>query len=263
MGETVNGAVAPDSISGWRVLVPRGGRWADDVAEHLAAAGAEAVLVPLVEFSPPADPVPLREAVARLNAGTYDWLLITSTTALDALVAGGASVPSGTRVAALGELTAAAVESAGIPVAFRPVHDHSPRGLVDEWPPARTGERVLLPQSQLADATLPAGLGSLGLEVDRVAAYRAAPVPAADALVAEVAAGGFQAIAITAGSIAARVADEFAPLPIATRIVCIGPRTAGEAATAGLRVAAVAADRSAAALVEALRRSAGTVPIDG
>ena len=66
-----------------------------------------------------------------------------------------------------------------------------------------------------------------------------------------------EGLAITGGSIASRVADEFAPLPERTRVVCIGPRTAGEAATAGLVVAAVAVDRNAAALVDALRSLAG------
>ena len=180
-------------------------------------------------------------------------MLVTSPTAIDAVVAAGAVVPPTTKVAVLGEIVAAAARAAGWNVVFRPVVHHSHRGLVTEWPDPRPGERVLLPQSQIADQTLLEGLASLGLEVERVTAYRAIDVEPPAEIVAEVAAGGFDAIAITAGSIAARVADEFAPLPERTRVVCIGPRTAGEASTAGLEVAAVAEDRNAAALVEALR----------
>ena len=241
-----------DPIAGWRVLVPRGGRWGEDATERLAEAGAEAVVVPLVRFAPPADPAAMDAAIQRLNAGAYDWLLVTSPTEIDAVLAAGGVVPAATKVAVLGEIVAAAATAAGWNVVFRPERDHSHRGLVAEWP-EHLGGRVLLPQSQIADQTLLEGLGSIGLETERVIAYRAIDVEPSAQLVADVAAGGFDAIAITGGSIASRVADEFAPLPERTRIVCIGPRTAGEAATAGLIVAAVAVDRNAAALVDALR----------
>lgn len=248
---------ATDPIHGWRVLVPRGGRWGEDATERLAAAGAEAVVVPLVQFAPPEDPEPMRQAMARLTAGAYDWLLVTSPTEIDAVIASGAVVPPTTKVAVLGEIVAAAAAAVGWNVVFRPVLDHSHRGLVAEFPDHLGGARVLLPQSQFADQTLLEGLSSIGLEVERVIAYRAIDVPPRPQLVAEVAAGAFDAIAITGGSIASRVADEFAPLPERTRVVCIGPRTAGEAATAGLVVAAIAKDRNAAALVDALRSVAG------
>ena len=247
-----DGTIPGDPIAGWRVLVPRGGRWGEDATARLADAGAAAVVVPLVEFAPPVDAEPMRAAMARLTAGAYDWVLVTSPTEIDAVIAAGGVVPSTTKVAVLGEIVAAAATAAGWNVGFRPTRDHSHRGLVAEWPEG-DGGRVLLPQSQIADQTLLEGLGSIGLEVERIIAYRAIDVaPSAD-LVAEVAAGAFDAIAITGGSIASRVADEFAPLPERTRVVCIGPRTAGEAATAGLKVAAVAVDRNAAALVDALR----------
>lgn len=249
---------ATDPIAGSRVLLPRGGRWGEDATERLAEAGAEAVVVPLVEFAPPEDPAPLNAAIDRLNAGFYDWILVTSPTAIDAVIDAGAVVPASTKVAVLGEIVASAATAVGWNVVFRPVVHHSHQGLVTEWPDPRPGDRVLIPQSQVADQTLLEGLGSLGLEVERVTAYRAISVAPPPELVADVAAGGFDAVAITGGSIAARVADEFAPLPDSTRVVCIGPRTAGEASTSGLTVAAVAQDRNASALVEALRSVART-----
>ncbi|HWL03040.1 MAG TPA: uroporphyrinogen-III synthase [Microbacteriaceae bacterium] len=238
------------TLSGWRVLVPRGGRWGSDFAERLTAVGATPVIVPLIAFEPAEDESALEAAVARLAAGEYDWLVITSATTVEALVRVGATVPVGTRVAVVGEHTADAVREAGFTVDFLPTGDHSAQGLVAEWPGG--SGRALLPQSQLADETLLEGLGAQGLEVERVTAYRTVPVSPAPQLADDVAAGSFDAIVLTAGSVAARVADEFPVIPPTTRLVAIGPRTASEAEAAGLSIAAVAHGRSGAAIVDTL-----------
>lgn len=241
-------------LTGWRVLVPRGGAWGSDLAERLTDAGATAVVTPLIAFEPPEDEAPLRAAVERLADGAYDWLIITSATTVDALVRLGATVPAATKIAVVGEHTAKVVREAGLAVAFVPSGDHSARGLVAEWPDTAVAQphRALLPQSQLADETLLEGLATLGLEVERVTAYQTVAVPAGEELRAAVAAGRFDAIILTAGSVAARVADEFGELPASTRLVTIGPRTAAEAEAAGLTVAAVAPGRSGASIVETL-----------
>lgn len=243
------------ALTGWRVLVPRGGRWGSDLAERLTDAGAAAVIVPLIAFEPAEDESALEAAVARLADRAYDWLVITSATTLEALVRMGATIPTGTRIAVVGEHTAEAVRDAGFMVDFLPTGDHSAQGLVSEWP-GGTG-RALLPQSQLADETLLEGLSAQGLEVDRVTAYRTVAVSPGPRVAEEVATGVFDAIVLTAGSVAARVADEFPDIPATTRLVTIGPRTASEAEAAGLSVAAVAHGRSAAAIVEVLIELAG------
>ena len=108
-----DGTIPGDPIAGWRVLVPRGGRWGEDATARLAEAGAAAVVVPLVEFAPPVDAEPMRAAMARLTAGAYDWVLVTSPTEIDAVIAAGGVVPSTTKVAVLGEIVAAAATAAG------------------------------------------------------------------------------------------------------------------------------------------------------
>lgn len=238
------------ALDGWRVLIPRGGTWGDDLAARLRAAGADPVVAPLIAFEPPEDPAPLAAAIARLGAGDYDWLVVTSATTAEALAEHGSTVPAGTRVAVVGEHTGRAVREAGLPIDLVP-SDPSARGLVAAWTGA-PGDRVLLPQSQLADATLVEGLGALGAHVDRVTAYRTVPVAPPTTLAQEVADGAFSAILVTAGSIAARIADEFWSIPADTAVIAIGPRTAGEAASAGLSVTLVADGRSGEAMVEAL-----------
>jgi len=242
------------ALEGWRVLVPRGGRWGIDLADRLRAAGGSALIAPLIAFEPAEDEAALAVAVARLAAGDYDWLVLTSATTVEALERIGARIPARTRVAVVGEHTAEAAREAGFPVDFVPDGDHAAQGLVTQWPApvAEPAPRVLLPQSQLADETLLESLGDIGLDVERITAYRTVAVPPAEGVAAQVAAGGFDAIVLTAGSVAARVADEFPGLPEATSLVAIGPRTAAEAEAAGLPIAAVAPGRSAAAIVEVL-----------
>jgi len=243
------------ALRGWRVLIPRGGAWGEELAEGLRRVGAEPVVAPLIAFAPPPDDDALAAAVVALAAGEFDWLVVTSATTVEALARHGAVVPSGTRVAVVGEHTGRATREAGLPVDFTPA-EASAKGLVAAWPGA-PGDRVLLPQSELADATLTEGLGALGAEVAQVTAYRTVPVAPEPGIAEAVAHGGFDAILVTAGSVAARIADAFPEVAGRTVLVAIGPRTAGEAAAAGLNVHAVAEGRSGEAMIEALEAIAG------
>src|SRR5690606_21580121 len=67
-------------LTGWRVLVPRGGPWGDGVAASLRAQGAVPVVAPLINFGPTNDQAALDAALAKLAAGEFDWLTVTSAT---------------------------------------------------------------------------------------------------------------------------------------------------------------------------------------
>src|ERR1700709_1980317 len=94
-------------LAGWRVLVPRGGPWGDSVAADLRSKGASPVVAAMINFAPTADAQALEGARARLAAGEFDWMTVTSATTVDVLSAQRAVVPPETRVAAVGETTAA------------------------------------------------------------------------------------------------------------------------------------------------------------
>lgn len=243
------------SLRGWRVLVPRGGALGARLAGALTAAEAIPVIAPVIAFSEPANPVALTAACSRLSAGEYDWLVVTSATTVDFLVRAGVRLPRKTRVAAVGEGTRAALETAGFAVDFVPQTEHSAAGLVAEWPdkewPDKQG-RVLIPQSAIAEPTLAEGLIGLGLTVDTVAAYRTNAVALGGGIVREVTSGQIGAILLTSGSIAREVAAQCYPVPAQTVVVCIGESTAAAARKAGLSVAAVAATSSADSLVASL-----------
>ncbi|PJJ70548.1 uroporphyrinogen-III synthase [Diaminobutyricimonas aerilata] len=247
-------------LAGWRVLVPRGGKWGDTVAATLRSHGAVPVIAPMINFAGTDDPTALANALHELQDGQFDWLVVTSATTVDVLVSERTRVPESTKVAAVGETTAAALSLAGYRVDFIPQGDNSARGLVKEWPKADIRGRVLIPQSDIAEPTLVAGLSQLGFEVEFITAYRTVGVPVAEQVRADVASGAIGAILVTSGSVARQVAAQLAPLPDSTIIACIGPRTAFDARAAGLAVHVIADERSAGGLVEALVEHAGGTP---
>ena len=239
-------------LSGWRVLVPRGGKWGDGVAASLRSFGAIPVIAPMINFASTENEAALAGAFERLESGSFDWIVVTSATTVDVLLSQQVTVPEKTRIAAVGETTAAALVLAGYRVDFVPDADNSARGLVKDWPDAAGAGRVLMPHSDIAEPTIVAGLATLGLDVEYVAAYRTVGVPVTDQVAADVASGRVRAVLVTSGSVARQIAEQLAPLPTETVVACIGPRTAFDARGAGLTVHLIAETRSADSLVEAL-----------
>ena len=243
---------ADKPLAGWRVLVPRGGKWGDGVAATLRGYGAVPVIAPLINFAASDDEAGLARALAELQAGEFSWIVITSATTVDVLMSQNVQIPQGTKIAAVGETTGAALSLAGYHVDYVPEVDNSARGLVKEWPHGEIAGRVLIPQSDIAEPTLVSGLTALGLGVQFVSAYRTVGVPVTDHVKADVEDGRIAALLVTSGSVARQIAAQLAPLPASTIVACIGPRTAYDARAAGLVVNVIAEERSADSLVESL-----------
>lgn len=246
-------------LRGWRVLVPRGGPWGDSVAAELRGRGASPVVAPSINFAGTEDSASLTAALDALQRGRFDWISVTSATTVDVLAAHGVSIPEGTRVAAVGETTAAALAAAGYPVDFTPRRDNSAAGLLAEWAEATDGAeglRILALRSDIAKPVLTDGLRQAGHEVESVVAYRTVGVPIAAQIVADVAAGRFDAILVTSGSVANQIAVQIGLVPSRTVLACIGPRTATDAEAAGLRVDLVARERTIASLIATLEELA-------
>lgn len=249
---TIDAAKSAKPLAGWRVLVPRGGKWGDGVAATVRSHGGVPVIAPLINFASTEDPTVLANTLHELADGQFAWLVVTSATTVDVLVSQRVKVPESTGIAAVGETTAAALQLAGYRVDFVPTSDNSARGLVKEWPQSGIRGRVLIPQSDLAEPTLVAGLHKLGFEVEFVNAYRTVGVPATIEVKRDVESGGIRAILVTSGSVARQVAEQLSPLPLDTVVACIGPRTAFDARAAGLPVHVIAEERSIDSLIDAL-----------
>ncbi|RFA23481.1 uroporphyrinogen-III synthase [Subtercola boreus] len=245
----------PKPLAGWRVLVPRGGPWGHGVASDLRTVGAVPIVAPLINFAPTADSAALESALERLAAGDFDWLTVTSATTVDVLSAHQAEVPASTRIAAVGETTAAALSSAGYRVDLVPLEDNSAKGLLSEmkqFEEAGASLRILTLRSEIAKPVLSLGLAQRGHAVESVVAYRTIGVAVDPALREEVEAGLIRAILVTSGSVAEQVQLQLGPIPESTIVACIGPVTAQDARSYGLRVDLIAAKRSAESLIESL-----------
>ncbi|MEJ1178165.1 MULTISPECIES: uroporphyrinogen-III synthase [unclassified Pseudarthrobacter] len=274
-----------------RVLITRSPERSPTLVAALEKAGAEALLLPLIDFERAADQHSLDVACDALAAGAFDWLVVSSATTVHVLRDKAAErgltlrdwLPATTKVAAIGQASKGMLESAGVPVALTPAAAQSAAGLLDVWP-AGAG-RVLLPQADIAAPRLAEGLRSSGASVTVVIAYQTVDFPAdaerrlaVDPLAADpgknstaarvavppsysmltteaartqIAAGRLHAVVAASPSAVRRIRAALSPLRDC-RLVAIGRSTADEASALGLDVAAVAAEPTPAGLVAAV-----------
>jgi uroporphyrinogen-III synthase len=213
------------------------------------------VIAPLINFAPTNDQATLDQALADLAAGAFDWLTVTSATTVDVLYAYRAVIPAKTRVAAVGETTAAALQAVGYRVDLVPERDNSAAGMADQMialePEARD---VLTLRSEIAKPVLTRMLSEAGHRVRSVVAYRTVGVPVTEKIARDVHSGRINAILVTSGSVAEQVQSQFPDIPASTVIAAIGPRTAKDAKRAGLSVDVIADQQTVDALIEAVAR---------
>ncbi|MGP4031393.1 uroporphyrinogen-III synthase [Pseudarthrobacter sp. 1C304] len=180
-GDGPRGTRAP---SGARVLVARSPDRAAELVTALRGAGAEPLLLPLIDFEVASDQHSLDVAFDALGAGAYAWLVVSSVTTVQALEAKAAErgttlsswLPGNLLVATIGPATRRFLESRGVAVDLCPTGQKSGAGLLDIWPEHQGS--VLLPQADIADPRLRRGLVARGASVQAVTAYRTVDYPA-------------------------------------------------------------------------------------
>jgi uroporphyrinogen-III synthase len=242
-------------LAGWRVLVPRGGPWGDGVAASLRREGAVPVIAPLINFAPTNDQATLEEALRDLARGAFDWLTLTSATTVDVLYAYRATIPATTKVAAVGETTAAALTAVGYRVDLVPERDNSAAGMAEQLIGLEPNARdILALRSEIAKPVLTRMLSEAGHRVRSVVAYRTVGVPVTDRIAEDVRNGRINAILVTSGSVADQVHAQFPDIPATTLIAAIGPRTAKDARRTGLSVDVIAERQTVDALIDAVAR---------
>lgn len=256
-------------LSGWRVLVPRPSAGRSPAVVALAAAGAEAVVVPLIETVPPEDPTELDDALLALESGWFGWLVLTSAAAVPVLVdraqeSAGSLVQlladGNVRVAAIGPGTARALREVGVEPDLVPRGRSTSRGLVEAFPAPTEPARVLFPRGDLAATTVVDGLQERGWEVADVIAYRTVPAAPPPADVREAWTDGtIRAALLTSASTVRELAHRLGTPPTTTLMIGIGPSTAAEAARLGLPLAGIATEQTMLGMVDALTRAVTTI----
>lgn len=234
----------PLALTGLRVLIPRGGNLGDALCTNVRERGGIPTVAPLIQTVGASDPAALDAAITRWNAGEYDWIVVTSATTAAVLQAAGARPQPQVKTAAVGPVTAAAIQNIGFRLHVIPSRDFSAEGLavsvLAAIPSTGPTVRIFFPVSELADTRLENALRAAGHEVDRVGAYSTAQTPEISGLRDTAASGGFDVVLVTSGSAARAVAASLTPLPSHTRLAAIGRPSAAALAKEGLRADIVA-----------------------
>jgi uroporphyrinogen III methyltransferase/synthase len=226
-----SGTAAP--LAGRTVMVTRTREQAAALAGLLESFGATVVPFPVITIVDPDDWGPADRAITHL--ADYDWLVLTSTNAVDRFLARArsseafrgiklsqATAASGTRVAAVGSATAARLAERGVEVTVVP-DDFRAEGLVEMFRSVLAGGeapeapivgnapsppsglppgswRVLIPRAAEAREILPETLREMGHVVDVVPVYRTVPAKPNRRGLDRLRGGSIDAITFTSGS---------------------------------------------------------------
>jgi uroporphyrinogen-III synthase len=239
----VTGDRTPDAtpdrpLAGLTVVITRPVDQAPALAALLEAAGAHAVVMPLIDLADVASDDEIRTALAGLGAN--DWVVATSAHAARRIGPVLGECPA--RVAAVGATTAAT-----LPRVDLVAEQQSAEGLVALFP---SGDgRVIVAQAEEGAATMVDGARALGWRADRLHTHRSvAVVPTAQQQLTVLAA---DAVVFTSGTQADAWVNIFGTTtpPI---VATIGPQTTRKTERAGIKVQVTAADHSLSGVVRAM-----------
>jgi len=164
-------------LFGKRVLVTRTRQQASALSQQLEAMGAEVLEAPTIQVLPTVDWGPVDEAVR--NVGQYDWLVLTSSNAVELLGERLSALEldsrhlAGVKIASVGEATTASLRSVlGIRADFVPARTMG-EGLAAELIEQHdlAGRSVLLLRADIARPRLPKMLAEAGAAVTELAMY--------------------------------------------------------------------------------------------
>ena len=236
---------------------------ADDPADALIAAlhaeGATVRTWPTLRFAPARDRAALEIAVTALEAGAFDWVVLTSPRAVRPVTELAARAPHGVRIAAVGRRTARALLGAGWSPdvvgaggAADLVHTMAERYDL-------RGARVLFAAGSLAGPTLEDALAEAGARVARIEAYHTEALVPGGALVRADLESGVDVVVFASPSAVEGLRRSLGvawPTALDGSVaVAIGETTAGALEAAGVQEVPVAGEPSVNGLLEACRRA--------
>jgi uroporphyrinogen III methyltransferase / synthase len=247
-------------LSGKRVVIPRAADQARDTAAALRERGAIPVILPMIEIAAAPDAARLGRATAEMSR--YDWVLFTSSNAVEQLrlelarLGADARAFGAAKVGVVGPKTAEALLRLGIKadaVAQEFVGEGLAAAVLAEGVP----RRVLLLRALVARDALPDALRARGTEVDVVAAYETKPLRSSGAELTErIEAFAIDAILFTSSSTVTSTLEALGPngkqLLSCVALCSIGPVTSKALAEAGLRPTVQAPVYTVEGLLDAL-----------
>ncbi len=159
------------------IVVTRTREQASELVSRLRQLGADVLELPTIKIVDPDDWGSVDRAVDQL--GEFDWLIFTSSNAVERLFARMQSLGTDTRalagvqIAAIGPGTAARVRSCYLRVDLCPAR-HTAEGLLEAFrhEGGLEGARFLIPRPEVARDILTNGLQDVGAEVHEAVVYR-------------------------------------------------------------------------------------------
>lgn len=250
-----------------RVLVTRAAEQAGKLSDALRAAGFTPVEVPVLEIVPPDHLEKFEETI--LNLASYDWLIFTSTNAVQAFKKHsrilGIPLSAKPNIAAVGCSTADAIRELGLTVSLIP-EKYVAEGLLEAFEQFDlVGKNILIIRAAVARDIIPDTLRARGANVSIIVAYgNRMPANAPEQLAAALNEGIDIAAFTSSSSVtnlreAATVANILWPLAN-VRAISIGPVTTQTLVEAGWPPAAEADPHDIPGLVAAISAAiSGTI----
>lgn len=197
-GEGKSSAGAP--LQGIGILVTRPREQADALANSLCRLGARPVLFPALAILPPHDPVPMQQAIARLD--TFHLAIFISPTAAQRGLAAVGAWPCGLAVAAVGKGTAKALHELGVKAVLAPESGADSEHLL-ALPQLQdvAGRHIVIFRGEDGRQTLADTLEARGAQATHAECYRRGLPEQSDPapILAQFAAGGIQAVTAYSG----------------------------------------------------------------
>lgn len=233
-----------------KVLIPRPVGKAKEFSEKLVELGATPIVFPLIEIKA----INSKKLKTVFENNTYDWIIFTSTVAVNIFFKTIKPSSIKSKVAAVGTATQKELEQLGLKVSFTP-SAATAKKLAKEIP-LNKGEKVLMPRSEIAGRKIIDILEKGGVDVTDIATYSNTPVNYNKKDVEQVFSQNINVIGFTSPSTVENfvaLTRKFKIKLSTPHIVSIGPSTTAAIKKLQLKADATAQEHNINGLIEAIK----------
>lgn len=172
--ESVIANISSNPLDGKTILITRSLGQSDEDAGKLKELGAEVIFLPTLKIVPPTSWIDCDNAIKKINE--YDYVIFTSKNTVDWFlkrleIHDEVNSLNNKKIIVIGSKTEEKLLENGLNVFFKP-KKFSSEGLVEELKNVlKSGDKVLLPQSEIGNDFIKSELEKIGIVIDRVAVY--------------------------------------------------------------------------------------------
>jgi uroporphyrinogen III methyltransferase/synthase len=228
-------------LFGQRVLVTRPLDQAETLCSQFDELGADCLIQPAIQISPPEDWSAVDSAIDRL--GEFDWLVFSSSNGVRFMVerllerGGDLRKLASVKIAVMGPGTGEELERYHLKADMRP-EQYRAEALAEMLRGEARGRRFLLARASRGREVLSEELLAAGAHVEQIVVYRSNDVPEPNPeIAASLAAGRIDWISVTSSAIARSLAKMFGQELCKSQLASISPITSATIRSLGFEVA--------------------------